>query len=72
MRPFTCANISVGAKTAPIQAAAMAQRQKLPRPHPAIPAFFDINRGNFKPNRPLHTERRHQPNAASGLLPEQN
>ena len=53
-RPFICAKECVGARPTPSHAAAMAQRQSLPSPHPAIPAFLGFNRGNFKPNHPLH------------------
>lgn len=47
-----CANARFGAKRATGKAAAaMAQRQKLLRPRPDMPTFFDVNRGNFKPER---------------------
>jgi hypothetical protein len=45
-----CADAAGGA--AQIEAAvAMTQHQILAGPHPTIPAFFDSNRGNFKPAR---------------------
>jgi hypothetical protein len=47
-RPRVCADASAGA--AQIKAAvATAQHQTLVGPHPTMPAFFDSNRGNFKP-----------------------
>ena len=66
-----CANASIGAKSATSKAAAaMAQRRKLPRPHPDMPAFFDINRGNFKPDRqphaPAHNPTKPAPDLARG------
>lgn len=57
MGPLICANVWVGVRPTPSHATAMAQRQNRPNPHPDIPAFLGFNRGNFKPNHPLHTLR---------------
>jgi hypothetical protein len=70
--PVICANACVGAKPMLSDSAAMAQRQNLPKPHPAIPAFLGFNRGNFKPNRPLGGGQRRPPDGGYDLLREQN